>query len=159
MSEACGATCSTSVRAAEPRACPRCRRRGRSVGRFTVAALTSGTVPPRQSYWLCRQHDCQAVYFGEDGAVIVAAQMNVAPGWKSKDREALVCYCFQHTRGDLQDDLLTTGHSSIPERITAEVEAGNCACEVRNPSGRCCLGEVIAAMRETGKSLEVASDS
>jgi hypothetical protein len=36
----------------------------------------------------------------------------------------------------------------MPERITGEVEAGRCACEVKNPSGACCLGEVNKAVKE-----------
>lgn len=35
---------------------------------------------------------------------------------------------------------------TIPQRITAEVKAGNCACEIRNSQGSCCLGNVTAAV-------------
>ena len=34
------------------------------------------------------------------------------------------------------------GASKIPDRIKAEVKAGFCACEVKNPAGSCCLGDV-----------------
>lgn len=141
------------------RDCPRCGGRGQSVDRFTVAALTIGVVPANQRYWLCRRPACDVVYFGEDATVITAVQMTVAPGFKSKAREALVCYCFQHRRGDIEAELLAEGRTSIPDRIAAEVEAGNCACEVRNPSGKCCLGEVAAAIREIGAALAVSADA
>ncbi|HEY6324505.1 MAG TPA: hypothetical protein VJA16_23410 [Thermoanaerobaculia bacterium] len=32
--------------------------------------------------------------------------------------------------------------------IRERVQAGDCACEVRNPTGRCCLGEVQRVVRE-----------
>ena len=124
------------------RQCPVCGVRGESVERLTVAALTSGVVPPDQRYALCRQTDCEVVYFGEDGTVISGRRLNVVPGFKSRSPEALVCYCFQHRRADLEAELAGCGTTTIPDRIAAEVKAGNCACEVRNPSGRCCLGDV-----------------
>ena len=150
MSESC---CSTPAVRNEARDCPRCGRRGQSVDRLTVAALTSGIVPPSQRYWLCRELECEAVYFGEDGTVITASDLNVAPGLKSKAPEALVCYCFQHRRGDIEAELVADGETTIPDRITAEVKAGNCACEVRNPSGKCCLGGVRKATQEIGAEL------
>jgi len=81
----------------------------------------------------------------------------VAPGFKSKSPEALVCYCFQHRRHDIEADLLADGRTSIPVRITAEVKAGNCACEVRNASGRCCFGDVQKAIQEI--NLELGRES
>lgn len=135
------------------RDCPRCGERGQSVDRLTVAALTTGIAPADQRYWLCRQLACEVVYFGEDATVIMAADMTVAPGFKSKAPEALVCYCFQHRRGDLEAELAAGGETTIPKRISAEVEAGNCACEVRNPSGKCCLGEVQRVSQEIRDTL------
>ena len=41
-----------------------------------------------------------------------------------------------------------TGRSTIAERIAAEVKAGNCACEVKNPSGKCCLGDVTRTVQD-----------
>jgi hypothetical protein len=34
------------------------------------------------------------------------------------------------------------GATAVRDMITREVKAGHCACEVRNPTGRCCLGDV-----------------
>jgi hypothetical protein len=42
------------------------------------------------------------------------------------------------------EEILDTGKCTSPQWITAEVKAGNCACEIRNPQGFCCLGNVIA---------------
>lgn len=99
------------------------------------------------------------VYLGEDATVLTAADMNVAPGFKSRSPEALVCYCFQHRRGDIAAELQAEGRTSIPDRITAEVNMGNCACEVRNPAGKCCLGEVQKAIQEISAELGVGARS
>ncbi len=42
----------------------------------------------------------------------------------------------------------STGKSTVAERITTEVKAGHCACEVKNPSGKCCLGDVTRAAND-----------
>jgi hypothetical protein len=49
-------------------------------------------------------------------------------------RDRLVCYCFGYTVGEIQDDA-SSGAQLIPAAIAAEVRAGNCACEVKNPAG------------------------
>jgi hypothetical protein len=36
----------------------------------------------------------------------------------------------------------------VAERIKAEVDAGHCACEVKNLSGKCCLGDVTRAAKD-----------
>ncbi len=51
-------------------------------------------------------------------------------------------------------EIRSTGKSTVAERITAEVKAGNCACEVKNPSGKCCLGDVTRAVRNGLRVVE-----
>jgi hypothetical protein len=53
-----------------------------------------------------------------------------------KDND-LVCYCFGHTRKDIEKDYLdNNGQSTILERITFEKKAGKCDCAQKNPKGR-----------------------
>lgn len=47
---------------------------GKPVGWLTVAALTSGPVPSKQAFWLCRDPACPAVYFSVDASVISAQE-------------------------------------------------------------------------------------
>jgi hypothetical protein len=72
----------------------------------------------------------------------------VRVGAKEKGDPIPVCYCFGFTRKDIRDEITETGHSTVAERITAEVKAGNCACEVKNPSGKCCLGDVTRIAKD-----------
>ncbi|HEV2197528.1 MAG TPA: DUF998 domain-containing protein [Candidatus Acidoferrum sp.] len=51
-----------------------------------------------------------------------------------------------------------TGDCRIPQRISAEVKAGNCACEVRNPQGSCCLGNVTAVVKRL-KADRISSEA
>ena len=46
---------------------------------------------------------------------------------------------------------------TLAERIKAEVQAGNCACEVKNPSGKCCLGNVTRTAPDVLRAVQTAA--
>lgn len=157
MSESC---CSISQRPLVVRSCPVSNFRSKPVEWLTVAALAARDVPPRQNYWLCEDSDCDVVYFGEDGMLLGTSDLRVLPGFKgSPSQNDLVCYCFLYRRQDIEDELRAAGDTTIFERITAEVKAGNCACEVRNPSGDCCLGDVKKAIQKTRENLQMRQET
>ena len=64
-----------------------------------------------------------------------------------------VCYCFGYTEKSIRDEIEQTGASTATASITAEVKAGRCACEVRNPKGSCCLGDVARVERRIASEL------
>jgi hypothetical protein len=61
--------------------------------------------------------------------------------------ETLVCYCFQHTVGSIRAEIIQTGVSTVIDQIMAGIQAGQCACDIRNPQGSCCLGNVRRLVR------------
>ena len=124
--------------------CPACGCRSQPVESRTVAALILGSVPERQSFRLCRNRDCEVVYFGDSGARLRVPELRFLPAFKSESPDALVCYCFLHCRSEIESELRHSGISTVGDRIAAKVKARDCECEVRNPSGRCCLAEVKA---------------
>lgn len=84
----------------------------------------------------------------------MTGDLHLVPGFKTAGPAALVCYCFLHDRAEIERELRASGHTTVPQRIKAEIEAGNCACEVRNPAGRCCLGEVNQAVAAIQAEIE-----
>ncbi len=157
MSESC---CSTSHRPPATRSCPVSDFRSTPVEWSTVAALAAGSVPRRQTFWLCEDSDCDVVYFGEDGTLLGTRDVRVIPSFKgSPSQNDLVCYCFLYSRQDIEDELKASGETTIFERISAEVKAGNCACEARNPSGKCCLGVVKRAIQETREKSQMTQET
>lgn len=126
----------------DPLVCPGNGTSGRRVEWRTVAALALGPIPPRREYRLCDAPDCDILYFSTDGHCLRVTDLRFEPGIKSTRPEALLCYCFLHRRRDFSSEILQGGKSALCSRIAAEVKAGNCACEVRNPTGHCCLGEL-----------------
>ncbi len=69
--------------------------------------------------------------------------------------DAMVCYCFLYRRSDLEREIATVGEAQISAPIATEIKTGNCACEVRNPTGRCCLGDVHEVSQELVSTLTV----
>lgn len=134
--------------------CPASGFEGEPVDWTTVAGLAKGRVPSKQEFRLCRDAECEVVYYGSEGTVLSASDLNVQPGFKSGS-DGLVCYCFLHTEADIERQLGETGETDVFESIKSEVKAGNCACEVRNPSGRCCLAEVEETIRRLEKGMGV----
>lgn len=141
--EAGNAVCELPTRAAN--ACPECGRTGKPVQRQTVKALLS--VSLRQvrdvEYLFCRTPTCPAVYFSTDGEqVLTVEQVREHVYQKEPDRdEVFVCYCFRHTIGDVRA-ASQESHTIIVDDITTGINAGQCACDLRNPQGSCCLGNV-----------------
>ena len=111
-----------------------------------MAALSRGPLPPKQKFWLCAEPDCRVIYFGDAGAVLEVEQLYVEPGFKNPV-DGLLCYCFGHLRSEVERQIRETGSTTIPEAIRLKTSAGDCACEVRNPTGNCCLGEVHRFVR------------
>ena len=151
MSECC------SVKAGESftppvMTCPECGSRSKKVETLTVKSLVRHlpfNIPPAQ-YYFCESPDCDLVYFPSHGAAprFHRGDLLVRVGVKEKVDPIPICYCFGVSRKDLWEEVERTGKSTLAENIRAEVKAGNCACELKNPSGKCCLGNVTRIVQE-----------
>ena len=53
-----------------------------------------------------------------------------------------LCYCFGFDESHIREEIAQTGTTTVPERISCLIRKGLCACDVLNPSGKCCLGEI-----------------
>jgi CopZ-like zinc binding protein len=141
-------------------ACPVNGARAKQVEMLTVRSLVRHLplgVPPT-AYYFCEDPTCEVVYFpgNPQAPLFRRSDLWVRVGVKEKGDPIPVCYCFGFTRQDIVDEIRTTGNSTVAERITAEVRAGNCACEVKNPSGKCCLGDVTRVIHECNRGAQKA---
>ena len=48
----------------------------------------------------------------------------------------LICFCFEYTRQDIEQDYIQNMNSTIMTRIATEKKAGGCNCATKNPKGR-----------------------
>lgn len=136
--------------------CPRCGVVGRVVGEETIRAILK---PGETDAFLgierrfCATRSCAVLYYGADGRFVEKSASAVRVGAKETEDPVPLCYCFEFTRAHVRREVAETGDSTIPDRIEAEIRAGRCACERKNPSGACCLGEVKKAVREAKAAL------
>lgn len=132
-----------------PGLCPLCGSKGKSVSTLTVKSLARNhaKVPATAAFSFCRNPDCAAVYFSNE-MVLTKRDVKVRVGIKEREDPIPLCYCFGYTRQDVRRDLQARGQTEIPARIKAEVQGGFCACEVKNPAGTCCLGDITRAVQE-----------
>ncbi|MBI4389506.1 MAG: copper chaperone Copz family protein [Nitrospinae bacterium] len=126
--------------------CPCCGSEGIPVGAQTLRHLV---VESRRGdigsggYRFCPAHACPVVYYGDEQArSFYKEDLAVKVNEKESDPAVPLCYCFNISEQDIRSEVLETGQSSASERIRAEVKAGHCACDIKNPSGRCCLKNV-----------------
>jgi hypothetical protein len=132
-------------------ACPVNGTRSKRVDILTVKSLVR-RLPlemPETQYYFCDAPDCEVVYFPLDPQApsFRRGDLLVRVGAKEIEDPVLICYCFGFTRKDIWDEIRDTGKSTLAPRIAAQVEAGRCACEVKNPSGKCCLGDITRAAK------------
>ena len=121
--------------------CPRCGKIGTSLDPITLKALLTPDalrrgVPDAPRF--CATESCPVVYFDREACVILdEINLRIRVHAKHPDDDTVpVCYCFDYTPADIE------ASSSTRETIAREVQAGHCACEVRNPKGSCCLGDI-----------------
>jgi hypothetical protein len=96
---------------------------------------------PDQGYYFCTDPDCDVVYFGQDGSVIGSGEIRCSVGQKRRDPERTLCYCFDITHADLLASQGPSAESPCKAFVIEQTRQSACDCEIRNPSGRCCLGE------------------
>lgn len=95
--------------------------------------------PTTQGYYFCDNQECDVVYFGQDGSVITRHDVRSEIGQKSRSSDRVICYCFGINEGEILGEIGHECSSSPKEFVIEQTRLHNCACDVRNPSGRCCL--------------------
>ncbi|MFQ5652866.1 MAG: hypothetical protein ACE5IY_23300 [bacterium] len=152
MSDCCsGTSCETSSEAV----CRECGQKAQTVQRLTLEhLLKADRVADLRTgdYFFCATPACSVVYFSnETGQYFGKQDVRVRVGIKETEEPVPVCYCFAYTRKKIFEEVQAAGESTALPFITERVKAGLCRCEIENPSGRCCLGEVKKTVTEAKK--------
>lgn len=140
-----------------PGLCPQSSSKGTRVDSVTVKAMLAVSLLEvrNTSYFFCKDANCPVVYFSEDGTqTFTKDQIRERVYQKERDKDdVFICYCFRHTLGSIRAEL-TSSSSTVVEAINAGIRAGQCACDIRNPQGVCCLGNVTAFIRTSEVRLQ-----
>lgn len=132
--------------------CRGCGGPGRLVSRLTVEALVRPEVLARlggRGFSFCPTADCSTVYFADDEALHLD-DVSVPVFQKEAAGNRVICYCLGIRENLIREEAERTGASSAAARIRELVQSGRCGCDVLNPQGTCCLGQVLAVERSAG---------
>jgi hypothetical protein len=148
--------CPGTIGGASTSRCPASGSQGSAVDLLTVKALLTEralrNLRPGE-YRFCPDAACEVVYFSADGDRFTTTDVRVPVWQKLRFGERPICYCFGESEATIRLEVGSMGLSSAVERIRHHIDAERCACEVRNPRGACCLGDLIAAVKRVESSV------
>ena len=140
MSDCCSSNSSNLNKASNKHICPSNNQAYSKVATKTIwhhlkePWKVNALVLDKQSYFFCDDPDCDTVYFAEDNTEIKKSEIRINIGIKEPtNSSALVCYCFGVTMQE------ATKNTEIRDFVVQKTKEQVCACDTRNPSGRCCL--------------------
>jgi len=90
-----------------------------------------------EQHFYCTNEVCDVGYFTGTGAMINKTKL------RSRDllKQGWLCYCFGISASAYGTALSSGKAGSIKTFVIQQTRQGSCACELRNPSGRCCLAD------------------
>ncbi len=138
--------------------CNECGTKGRSAARLTVLHHVKSENLSRvgnEEYKFCATPTCPVVYFAASGNLFTVSDVRELITIKASGDARPLCYCFGFTEGDIREEIERTGQSSVPAQIGRLIKEKMCACEIRNPSSACCLGEINRAVKRLSVAKEV----
>lgn len=91
---------------------------------------------PDQPYYFCDDPNCDVVYFGDDKLTLARSDLRIEVGQKSSAPDKTICYCFDVKTSDLNSD---EERELTKTFVVKQTRNSACDCEIRNPSGKCCL--------------------
>ncbi len=135
-------------------ACPECHQLGNRVSLKTL--YHNVRFPENQqillaSYFYCADKRCAVAYFSITGKIL-ARHLLISAQAESIEADKL-CYCFDISAAQYRSALKENKAERAKNFVIGQTKTGLCACEVRNPSGQCCL----AIFKQIDK--EVASNA
>jgi hypothetical protein len=136
--------------------CPTCQQAAGRVEATTVKALLTPGALARLNlagFYFCASGTCDTVYFSDAGQVFRTVDVAVGVWQKQPDSERTFCYCFGESAAAMRSELESSGRIAAIERVRHHIAERRCACEIRNPRGVCCLGDLTAAVRLLERNL------
>ena len=120
----------------------------------TLLEARAGATVEEGPWRFCETPGCEVVYFSpETNRTFHKNQLTVRVGIKETEAPHPLCYCFGHSLESLGAEWEGTGRLDSVEAIRTAVKKGRCRCDQMNPSGACCLGEVM----KVAKAIQEAS--
>ncbi len=142
--------------------CKECGSTGKQVLEITLRSMVKEpaleAIENPDGFYFCETPTCGVVYFNNEQQVYLYKEdVKVRVGIKETENPVPVCYCFGWTQERICEQIQQLGYSTAVQEIGIKIKADECACDIKNPSGRCCLGEVNKAVKR-GKELNINTE-
>ncbi len=139
--------------------CKECGNSGKQVLEITLRSMVKEPalvhIENPDAFYFCETPTCGVVYFNNEQQVYLHKEnVKVRVGIKETENPVPVCYCFGWTQERIFEQIKQLGYSTALQEISAKIKADECTCDIKNPSGRCCLGEVNKAVKR-GQELNI----
>jgi Zinc binding domain len=132
--------------------CPLCKNKGKQMKLITLKSLllpkALANLQPNTSYQFCSISECDVVYFNEKEQIFTKCDLKVSVFQKDEKENTPICYCFGWTRKIVSEEIKKTEENTIIQNISMHIKANRCGCEVNNPQGSCCLGNVTGFIKK-----------
>ena len=150
-----GDCCTTSKSVTNDIVCPLSQTKGKQVKVITLKSLLNPSALPRlksdKIYYFCPEQECNVVYFNEEQQIFIKNDLKVPVFQKNVKEDTPICYCFNWTRERIRKEIKQTKESKVIQEISMHIKANRCGCEVNNPQGTCCLGNVSTFIKQVEK--------
>ena len=134
--------------------CPKCKKKAKVVLGKTVEHLLTPKAKSKLScfdgFYYCKTPSCEVVYFSEN-TILTQKDMSVIVGAKKGAKPSILCYCFEWSKEKITKEIEKNGTSIALTDIKYKMDTIGCQCEILNPSGICCLGDVSKAIKDIKK--------
>lgn len=131
-------------------ACPSCRQPAKRVEARTVKALLTSEALARinlAGFYFCPSEACDTVYFSDAGQLFRTIDVTVPVWQKQPPGDRTFCYCFGENESAMRSEFESSGQVAAIDRVRHHIAQRRCACDIRNPRGVCCLGDLSAAVQ------------
>ncbi|MFJ6210544.1 putative iron-sulfur cluster-binding metallochaperone [Lysinibacillus sp. NPDC092081] len=126
--------------------CPSCKDKAKNVQLITIKSMIKpsvlGSINALENHYFCSTKDCNVVYFDTLNKEYTLSNIKVVVHQKDDSFSTPVCYCFDWTKGKIKQYVENELTPNPLEHIRANIKENRCGCEVNNPQGSCCLGNV-----------------
>ena len=132
--------------------CPSCKNKSKNVKLITLKSMLKPsaleTLNAKENHYFCSTKDCDVVYFDSNNKVYLVSDIKVAVHQKDDSPITPICYCFDWTKEKIKE-YVEKGLTPNPvEHIRENIKENRCGCDVNNPQGSCCLGNVTSYIKE-----------
>jgi hypothetical protein len=138
--------CSTHTTKAPGKVCPTCGLSCQSVKNKTLyhqVRFPENQTVLEDKYYFCPAKECPVGYFSSADHIFPKLFLRTY----QEIRDDKLCYCFDINSEHYLSVLNANNAEAIKSFVMQKTKSGDCACEVKNPSGQCCLAKFSTIQR------------